>query len=38
MKKEEIHVKDAYLVEAIAVNYEGLLQLYHRDFQVLLHD
>lgn len=27
-----------YFVKAVAVNYEGQLSMYHRDYQILLHD
>jgi hypothetical protein len=30
--------RDSYIVKAVVINYEGSLSMYHRDFQILLHE
>lgn len=37
-KKEDIDIRDNYLVNVIAINYEGFLSMFHREYQILLHD
>lgn len=31
-------MRDSYIISGIVLNFEGNLSMYHREFQILLHD
>jgi hypothetical protein len=37
-RKDEIVISDAYRVEAIVVSYTGRVQLYHREYQIIVNE
>jgi hypothetical protein len=36
--KDELHIEDLYMIEAVAINYAGNLRLFHTEHQLLAHE
>ena len=38
MTRDELRVEDYYMVEAVVINFQGKLHLFHVDYQIIIHE
>lgn len=38
INKDQLDIRDSYFVNSVVINFEGRLSMYHREYQILLHD